>query len=176
MKKILKLLICSTMVLLCGCQVDPNADFLNDAQLLEQYEDREIKFSSYDDLLNAYKLNEAREKELLTQMIELFLASDPNDLCNITYATYYGNIGRSLLEEYNIFKNIKYIGKGSSNISHNIENYWDYFNNNKTCHMVGNLLLKIEKDLKDGKTKQTLDDLNKIYKYIDEFKEVGVNE
>lgn len=176
MKYIVKFLMCVTVIFsLCGCQEDPDAEFFENAEVIEQYENENLKFDSYDDILDAYKLNESRKKELLTQMLELFLASDPSELCHEAYATYFGNIGRELMKEYNTFKSIKYSGKGSSDLSHHIENYRDYFNNNKACHMVANLLLKIEKNLKSEKYKQVLDDLNKLYEYIDEFKEVGAD-
>lgn len=132
MKKRLKLFLSLVvMATLVGCQQDPNAEYLDDAQLIEMYDIGETRFDNYDEIMNAYNLNQDRERELLTQMIELFLASDPNDLCNEAYATYYGNLGRSLLEEYTKFKRIKYSGEGSSDISHNVPYYWDYFNNNK---------------------------------------------
>lgn len=159
---------------LCGCE-QADVDYLDDSSIIEMPEIVETNFDNYEDILKAYQLSESRKKELLTQMVELFLASNPEDLCNEAYATYFGNIGRALLKEYEIFKSIKYSGKGSADIPNNVENYDVYFENNKYCHMVGNLLLKIEKDLKDGKTKQILDDLNKVYEYIDVFKEVGEN-
>ena len=124
------------------------------------------KFRYYKEMTIKLDMLDQKKDELYKKLLSIYIIGNPHKLYHEGYATYLGNLGRSLIFECQRFQSVKYSGTGNHNLENHIFKYHYFYGSNECYYVIGNELIKIEDNLNQEKYDEVLKSMEIIHENI----------